>query len=168
MDWHHYVKKYVWDEKKTPYFVSVSRLTRGQAKNEIFIYALFIGVPAMLMAVATTMSVLESGSTLSATIGIYSITLCVAAGLLHARKMPIAVYYSVSLPLILLIYLYLRQRNTDVALFDTLVFVAVMLLWLRYLFRLAAICKAYPGLPEARPEDAEPGGDEAGPAQGEG
>ncbi len=159
MDWHHYVKKYVWDEKKTPYFVPVPRLTRGQAKSEIFIYVLFIGVPSMLMAIGTTGSVLETGSTLSATIGIYTITLCIAAAMLHAKKLTIAAYYTISLPVVLLIYLYFRQRYMDVAIFDTIVLVAVLLAWLRYIFRVVAICKIYPGLPEAWPEPPEPGGE---------
>ncbi len=162
MDWHHYVKKYVWDTNKTPYFVPVPRLTRIQAHNEIFIYALFVGVPAMLVTVATTTSVLDSGSSTAAMFAIYALTLGIAAGLLHVRKHTLAAYYTMSLPLALLAYLYLRQQHTDVALFDTLVLVAVMLGWLRYLYRVTKICEAYGDMPEAWPEEPGPEEDAGG------
>ena len=153
MDWYHYVKKYVWDERKTPYLVAVAKLDRGQANSEIFLYAMFLGVPGALVATAATASVLESGSTLSAAVGAYALTICIAAGTLHARKLVHAAYYSITLPLALLVYLYYQKFGPEISLLDKTVLVIVLLLWLRYTIRVAAICKAYPGLPEQRVED---------------
>ncbi len=36
MSWDKFIKRYVWDDIKTPYFVSVAKMTKVQAGYELF------------------------------------------------------------------------------------------------------------------------------------
>ena len=44
LDWESMFKRYVWDDRTTPYLVPLSRLNRYQADNEILAYCLFMGI----------------------------------------------------------------------------------------------------------------------------
>ena len=50
MDWHNFIKKYVWDENKTPYLTRVEKLTQEQARNEAFIYTVVMCTVAAVAA----------------------------------------------------------------------------------------------------------------------
>ena len=39
-----FLKRYVWDPETTPYFVKVSNLSRSQADNELFFFALMAAI----------------------------------------------------------------------------------------------------------------------------
>ena len=39
-----FLKRYVWDPETTPYFVKVSDLSRSQADNELFFFALMAAI----------------------------------------------------------------------------------------------------------------------------
>jgi len=43
-DWEKLVKRYVWNDERTPYFTRVANLSRRQAHYELFGYALFAGI----------------------------------------------------------------------------------------------------------------------------
>ena len=49
-----FLKRYVWDPETTPYFVKVSDLSRSQADNELFFFAL---MAAILFGMGTFTSV---------------------------------------------------------------------------------------------------------------
>ena len=51
-DWDKLFKRYVADDVKTPYFVAAERLTRTQARYELFVYTLFVGVVFAAVGVA--------------------------------------------------------------------------------------------------------------------
>ena len=53
MSWDKFVKKYVWDDNKTPYFVRVAKMTKVQARYEIFSYSLFLAVLFAVISVAS-------------------------------------------------------------------------------------------------------------------
>ena len=53
MGWYEYVRKYVWDDEKTPYFTGVAKLSRTQADKEIFAYAVLAGFLFAFLAVLT-------------------------------------------------------------------------------------------------------------------
>ena len=149
MDWHHYLKKYVWDDDKTPYLISVDKLTKTQAKNEVFIYALFLSVPAALLGAAVLGHSLEHGLGSLAWAGIYALSVCIAAGWLHLSKSPLAAFYSMPVPMVILAYLLLQGFHPRLGWIDQLLIVAVLLLWLRYTFRIAAIARRYDAMPDA-------------------
>ena len=76
MDWYEYLKKYVWDEHKTPFLVNVGKLNKSQADSEIFLYALFLSAPGALVGVAAVSHGLQAGIDGLALIGAYGFSLC--------------------------------------------------------------------------------------------
>lgn len=148
-DWHDYLKKYVWDEDKTPFLVAVDRLYRNQANNEIFLYALFLSIPAALLAAAAAAYSLRHGVQLLAlAAGVYGAMVCAAAAWLHLRKSRFAALYGSSVPLVLLAYLLWQGFHPRLGALDQIVLVVVLLLWLRYTVRIHAIVRRYASMPE--------------------
>jgi hypothetical protein len=39
-----FLKRYVWDPETTPYFTAISKLSRSQADNELFFFAIMSSV----------------------------------------------------------------------------------------------------------------------------
>ena len=39
-----FLKRYVWDPETTPYFTAISKLSRSQADNELFFFAIMFSV----------------------------------------------------------------------------------------------------------------------------
>jgi hypothetical protein len=52
-----YIKKYVWDDERTPYLVPVARMTRRQADYELHAYSVFVGVLCAALIFAFTKTV---------------------------------------------------------------------------------------------------------------
>lgn len=148
MDWYHYLKRYIWDESKTPFLIDVDRLNKGQADSEIFLYALFLAVPGALAGAAAVAHSLKDGLDALALVGLYGFSVVIAAGLLHARKRLAPALYTVSVPVLLIAGLILHGFHPNLAWIDQIVLIAVLLLWLRYTVRVAAIVKHYPDMPE--------------------
>lgn len=148
MDWYHYLKRYVWDENKTPFLIDVDKLSKRQADSEIFLYAMFLSVPGALTAAAAVAYGLQNGFDRLAWIGVYGFSVCVAAALLHTKKHMVSALYCVSVPVVLFAYLFVQSYHPKLAWLDQLVLTAVLLLWLRYTARIAAIVKRYPSMPE--------------------
>ena len=44
LDWENLFKRYVWDDRTTPYLIPVKRLKRQQADYEILAYSVVIGI----------------------------------------------------------------------------------------------------------------------------
>jgi hypothetical protein len=151
MDWYHYLKRYIWDERKTPFFIAVGKLDKGQANSEIFLYALFLSVPGALVVAAALADIVRNGNLDSIWPGLYAASVCVAAALLRVKKTMAAAYYSITVPVSLLAYLYFMGFHPKLGMIDQILLVAVLLLWLRYTVRVAAIAKAYSGMLE-KPE----------------
>lgn len=148
MDWYEYLKKYVWDEHKTPFLIDVGKLNKGQADSEIFLYALFLSVPGGLVGAAAVAHGLKAGVDGLALVGAYGFSVCIAAAWLHARKHLPSALYSVSVPVVLFGYLYFQGFHPNLAWIDQVVLITVLLLWLRYTVRIAAIAKRYQTMPE--------------------
>ena len=51
-NWEKYVKKYVWDDDSTPYFIPARKLKQYQANKEILLYCAFLVIPAGLLVAA--------------------------------------------------------------------------------------------------------------------
>lgn len=146
MSWDKYIKRYVWDDEKTPYFVAVPRLTRSQADYEIFSYTLFLGV---LFALISFLSLTENAPHgRSPGVALYAITVCGSAILFGATKHLYAAYYFTLAPLATLAYFVFIGFPPNLAAIDKLVLVIVALVLLRYSLRVVAIAKRYHDMPE--------------------
>ncbi len=147
MSWDKYLKKYVWDDVKTPYFVRVAKMNKLQAGNEIFAYALFL---AVLFAVVSVVSL--SGDALhgrSHAVSIYALSVVCGAIFLGMTKSSYAAYLCASAPLAALLYFFLEGFHPRLGLIDELLLLAVTLAIFRYSLRVVTIAKTYDGMPDA-------------------
>ena len=152
--WDRYLKRYVWDDDTTPYFVPVGRLNRRQAGYELTAYAIFLSFLFGVLAVITLSSQAPGGR--SAGMSLFSFTLVCAAVLLGVtRHYYAALYCSTAAPASLL-WLYVFAHHPKLDTIDHAVIVIFSLLWIRYGLRIIAIARAYGDMPEARsPRDRE-------------
>lgn len=142
LDWGNLFKRYVGDDIKTPYLVSVSRLTRIQAKNELFVYALFLTVLFTVVGVASLSPNLPHGDTLG--VSLYSLLVAGAAVTFGYSKHPAAAAVCASAPVAALIYFTLFGFHPNAGTGDKILQVIIALLWLRYSWRILQIARLYP------------------------
>ena len=146
MDWDKLLKRYVWNEAKTPYFIAVRRLTRSQARHELFVYTLFLGVLFAVLAILALSPKYPHGQ--SALVPIYAFSVVCAAIVLGINKHHFAALYCASAPIAGLAYFAVFGFHQGMGVFDKVLLVGVMLVWLRYCVRTIAIARAYPELPD--------------------
>jgi hypothetical protein len=142
LDWVGLFKRYVGDDIKTPYFVAVGRLTRVQAKNELFVYTLFMGVLFGVIGVAALSPTLPHGSALG--VSVYAFLVAGAAIVFGISKHPAAAAICASAPVGVLIYFTLFGFHPNAATGDKILQVIIAALWLRYSWRILQIARAYP------------------------
>jgi hypothetical protein len=141
LDWEKLVKRYVWDDERTPYFTRVARLTRRQAHYELFGYAFFVGVLSGVLSVTLLSSGLPHAD--AAGVSIYAFTVCCAAILLAATRHPWAAVWCSGLPLAALAYFAWYGFHPALETFDKVLLVAVMLAWLAYTPRIVAVARLW-------------------------
>jgi hypothetical protein len=146
LDWIGMFKRYVGDDIKTPYFVAVGRLTRVQAKHELFVYTLFLGVLFGVIGVAALSPTLPHGDTLS--VSLYAFLVAGAAIVFGMSKHPTAAAVCASAPVGALLYFTLFGFHPNAATGDKILQVIIALLWLRYSWRILQIARAYPTMPD--------------------
>ena len=149
MDWDKLLKRYVWDDAKTPYFVAVDRLTRSQARHELFVCTLFMTILFGVLAVAALSARHPHGH--SEIVPLYAFSVVCAAIILGITQHYYAALYCASAPIAGLAYFAVYGFHANLGTIDKVVLVAVMLVWLRYCVRIVAITRAYPGM--ADPSD---------------
>ncbi|MGQ0652931.1 MAG: hypothetical protein ACT4P4_11815 [Betaproteobacteria bacterium] len=142
LDWEKLVKRYVWNDERTPYFTRVGSLTRRQAHYELFGYAFLVGVLCAVLAVAA----LASGLPHAEGVSLYAFTVCCAAVFLGATRHPWAALWCAGAPLAGLAYFAVWGFPGALDLADKALIVAVMAAWLVYSRRLVAVARAWQGL----------------------
>ena len=155
VEWDRYLKKYVWDDQKTPYFTPVGRLTKRQAEHEIFVFALFMGVLFGVLSIVSLGEGSPYGRSPSASLYGFSVV-CAAVVLGVMRSYAAAVYLGAA-PAAILVFLYANGFSPKLGAVDQLLIVAVALLLCRYSFRLAAVVRGYPDMPEGEASDTRRG-----------
>jgi hypothetical protein len=154
LDWEKLFRRYVLDDVKTPYFVSIGRLTRTQARYELFAYSLFLGVLFGVIAVASLSPNLPHGNTLG--VPLYAFLVAGAAAVFGFSKHPAAAAICASAPVGVLIYFTLFGFHPNAATADKILQVIIAALWLRYSWRILQIARAYPTMQDRKtPERRE-------------
>ncbi len=141
-----YFRKYVWDDERTPYLVSVARLTRAQIEYELRFYAVITGVLFLLVSLAALSQSLPHGD--ARIVSLYAFTQVCAALLLGMTRNAWAAYYCASAPLAALAYFAAFGFHPSLGAGDKTLLVAAVVLWVAYCGRLIAIARAYAGLAE--------------------
>jgi hypothetical protein len=153
LDWVGLFKRYVGDDIKTPYFVAVGRLTRVQAKYELFVYTLFLGVLFGVIGVASLSPTLPHGDTLG--VSLYAFLVAGAAVVFGISKHPAAAAICASAPVAALVYFTLFGFHPNAATGDKFLQVIIALLWLRYSWRILQIARAYPTMLDRQPPERD-------------
>jgi hypothetical protein len=141
-----YFRKYVWDDERTPYLVSVARLSRGQIEYELRFYAVITGVLFALVSLAALSNSLPHGDARG--VSLYAFTQVCAALLLGMTRSAWAALYCASAPLAALVYFAMFGFHSSLGVADKTLLLAAMVLWVAYSGRLVAIARAYAGLAE--------------------
>jgi hypothetical protein len=144
LDWESLVRRYVYDPDKTPYFTAVGRLSRAQARSELFLYTLFMVVLLGVIGVAALSPALPHGGAVG--VSVYAFAVAIAAVVLGLTKHLAAAAFCATAPVGALLYFALYGFQPDLGTGDRIVMIVVVLLWLRYSWRMLRIVKAYPTL----------------------
>jgi hypothetical protein len=150
MNWENFVKRYVWDDERTPYFVRVGKITRRQADYEIYAYTIFLGVLFGVITLAALAGALPQGR--SQAVALYGFSIVCSAILFGATKHLWPALYGSAAPAAALFYLFSVGFPPHLGTVDRVVLVVFALIWLRYSMRIVGLAKAYPGLPDAARE----------------
>jgi hypothetical protein len=149
LDWPGLFKRYVGNELKTPYRVAVDRLSRSQANNELFVYVLFLTVLFGVVGVVSLSPELPHGNTLG--VSLYAFVVVGAAIVFGYSKQLPAAAVCASAPVGVLIYFTLYGFHPNAATGDKILQVVIVMLWLRYSWRILQIAQAYPTMPDREP-----------------
>jgi len=145
LDWDKLFKRYVMDDVKTPYFVAAERLTRTQARHELFTYSLLIGVLFAVIGVASISTELPHRGALG--VPVYAVSLVCAAIVLGLTRHAWAAAWCATAPVAALLYFVLFGFHPNLGTGDKVLLIVIVVLWLRYSWRVLAIVRAYPEMP---------------------
>lgn len=144
-----FVRKYVWSDEKTPYLVKVGRLTRRQARSELFAFSVLIAAFFFAAGMAALLGASIVGGSLGA--ALYSFAICSAAIALAVTQHPAAAMACATAPPVVLIFLLIKGFPAQLHLLDKVVISAILLALWAYTARVVRIARAYPGLEEGAP-----------------
>lgn len=152
-NWEKWTKKYVWDENKTPFFISVDKLTKLQAKKEIFLYLVFVATPFALIAYLSLAAIAREESVVYLLVLAYSVSILISLVYVNAIKHQYAAFYSATAPLAILLHLVVEGFPSKLHEIEQAMLLIFLLLWLRYTMRIIRITKRFPEMREgvARP-----------------
>lgn len=146
LDWEGLFKRYVWDDRTTPYLVPVAKLNRQQADSEVLAYSLFVGVLFSVVALGAMSEMSPHGRSPAA--GFYAFTVVCACLLLHYTKAVPAALYLGTAPLAGLGYVAVVGTTSGRNPIDTAVVAAILIVLALYSFRLLNLIRRYPSLPD--------------------
>lgn len=141
MDWPGLVRKYVWDEERTPYFVRSDRLTPGQARSELFAYAFLLGILASVVVVLAVAGAERVGALASSEVALYAVTILLGVMVLGATGHPAAAQYCATAPLALGLGALTGALRPSMAGGEMAALALVSLLWLGYAARVVRIAR---------------------------
>jgi hypothetical protein len=144
LDWEGLIKRYVYNEDKTPYFTAVSRLNRRQAQSEVFVYTLLLAVLLGVIGVVALSPALPHGGAVG--VPVYAFSVAVTAIAFGLTKHVAAAAYCACAPVAALLYFVMYGFHPDLGTGDRIFMIFLVLLWLRYSWRILQIAKAWPTL----------------------
>jgi hypothetical protein len=148
--WEKFIKRYIWDDERTPYFVPATRLTRLQADYEIFAFTLFLGIlfglVGLVALVALPGVVAGRGSE---AVALYAFTVVCASIIFGMTKAPLAGYWCAGASLAGTFIYLISGFGAGLGWIDHVLIIGVMAVWLRYSQRIATVARRYADLPEA-------------------
>lgn len=154
MDFQRFVRKYVWNDEKTPYLTKVGRLTKRQARSELFVISVLIAAFFFVIGMAALLGAsIVAGSLI---VAVYAFAICSAALILAATHHPLAALACATAPPAALLFLLVEGFPPQLHSMDKLLIVAVLLALAVYMIRVLRIANIYPGLDEGPDPAAGP------------
>jgi hypothetical protein len=150
MSWDKYIKRYIWDDEKTPYLVPADKLTRTQAEYEILAYVFFLMILFGVICVVALTDRLPHGRSYG--ISIYAFSIVLSSVIFGLSKHLYAAIYNLTGPMAGLLYFFVNGFHPRLDTIDEYVILIVLVLWLRYATRVVAIAKAFDRMPDAAKE----------------
>ena len=140
-EWEKLVKRYVWNDERTPYFTRVANLSRRQAHYELFGYALLVGVVGAVLSVALLSAELPHAG--AGGVSLYAFSVCCSAVLLGATRHPWAALWCAGAPLALLAYFGVWGFHPALESVEKALLVTIVAAWLLYSRRAVAVARAW-------------------------
>jgi hypothetical protein len=140
LSWVDLVRRYVWHEERTPYLRRSDRLTQGQARSELFVYAFLLATLGSAVAVAAASGRLWPGP-LGPALAVYAGTLAAGAVVLGVTAHPAAARYCVTAPLVLAAGAVAGAVRPEMGPGERLVVGALAGLWVAYALRVVRISR---------------------------
>ena len=151
MDLQDFVKKYVWDDEKTPYFRSVKRLTRKQANNELYVYACFLILIFLAGELVAISRWTNGGETAAVLIAVYSSAIIFGALSMWRGKSLWGAWLCLTAPVTAFVSFYFDGLQAELETIDKYFLIIFCLLWLRYAVRVLSIVRNYGNMPQGKP-----------------
>lgn len=139
MDWPGLVRRYVWHEERTPYFVRPERLTPGQARSELFVYGLFLATLASVVAVVSLLDRAGASALAPPGAALYAVTLVLAAIVLGTSGQPLAAWFCATAPLLLELGILSGTLRPGVSVNERITLLTLGALWLAYALRVVRV-----------------------------
>ena len=150
MEWEKLFRKYIWNEQTTPYLTPVINLTRRQANSEILFYCWF---HAILLGMIAILSLRGGPDGRSLGVSYYGFSVVCASVLFGILKNYTAALFLSATPLVGLAYLLFYGLGSERPAGDTLIVTIILLLFLRYSFRIINIARTYPFLSQSSTDE---------------
>ena len=154
MDFQNFVRKYVWNDEKTPYLTKVGRLTQRQARNELFVFSVLMATFFFTTGMAALLGVALVAGSLG--VALYSFTVCCSALALAATRHPVAAMVCATAPPVVLLFLLFAGFPPQLQTPDKVLIAGCLFALWFYTGRIMRIARAYPGLPEGQDSTAPP------------
>jgi hypothetical protein len=145
VDWPGLVRRYIWDEEKTPYRVPSHRLGAGQIRSELFAYGLLLSTLGSLATVIALLTPPAAGPLASPLVGLYGATLAGAAVRVGLSGHPGAAGYCLTAPLLTGLGAGLGWLRPGMGGLEGLAVAAASVLWLGYAARVVRIARRLHG-----------------------
>jgi hypothetical protein len=142
LSWIDFVRRYVWHEERTPYLVRPDRLSRSQARSELFAYAFLL---TTLSSAVAAISVQVWARPMGPVVAVYAGSLAAAALALGMTWHPAAARYCLTAPLLLALAALTGLARPGMGQGERLVLGAVAGLWLAYALRVVRISRSLAG-----------------------
>lgn len=162
MGWYESVKKYLWNDSTTPYFIRVDALNRHQARKEIFVYVLFLAVLFAFVAVAALAGMpfrqeapavgnplpdLQRHEPLLGA-ALYAFLIVGGAVYVGVNKHPLAAMLCATAPVAAFLTIFLGDLHPNLGRLDKILLLVLCVAWGWYALRVVAITRVFPHMPE--------------------
>ena len=150
MNWFANVGKYLWSRETTPYFTAPKAMTRVQARHEVFAYAVLLGSIFAIVGVAGAIAAIQNPAPVTLLwTGVCAVVLWGCFLLPRLRGM-VAAWIVAAAPAALLILFALSGFGPQSTRADQVLLVVIVLILLRYGWRIVRIVRHQCGKPGGR------------------